>query len=100
MTAEKIESRTIINDDICLLFFLLYYYLLVQLKAAKLKSRYGAGNRFQEPSLELSSQATIGWRPGAAILEQSMGARNRVGVGLTPLPSHGQLILRNFSPYF
>jgi hypothetical protein len=28
------------------------------IQSRKLKSRYGARNRFQEPSLELSSQAT------------------------------------------
>ncbi len=32
--------------------------VLIQTKSRKLKSHYGARNRFQEPSLELSSQAT------------------------------------------
>ncbi len=32
-------------------------------QSRKLKSRYGARNRFQEPSLELSSQATQAGRP-------------------------------------
>jgi hypothetical protein len=35
----------------------------------KIKSRYGARNRFQEPSLELSSQAIrIGWRASTTTL--------------------------------
>ncbi len=33
-------------------------FLKIPAQSRKLKSRYGAKNRFQEPSLELSSQAT------------------------------------------
>jgi hypothetical protein len=44
----------------------------------KLKSRYGARNRFQEPSLELSSQAA---EAGGSSLESIPGLHKRL-VGL------------------
>jgi len=39
----------------------LQYITVIQ--SRKLKSRYGARNRFQEPSLELSSKATLAGGP-------------------------------------
>jgi hypothetical protein len=38
--------------------WILHDYVHRTVQSRKLKSRYGARNRFQEPSLELSSQAT------------------------------------------
>jgi hypothetical protein len=35
-----------------------YFCFKTRAQSWKLKTRYGARNRFQEPSLELSSQAT------------------------------------------
>ncbi len=51
------------NDDFAVNFLLLFFCGYTQtffsnMQSRKLKSRYGARNWFQEPSLELSSQAT------------------------------------------
>jgi hypothetical protein len=56
----KLEGEEILERNCTVIVYvhLRVYATLSINQSRKLKSRYGARNRFQEPSLELSSQAT------------------------------------------
>ncbi len=52
------EGGTAARGKQCLLLLFNLWNSKKVIQSRNLKSRYGARNRFQEPSLELSSQAT------------------------------------------